>query len=234
MPKIDHRPTGARIRFYEQPHEYKLDDGRRLISATTYIKRFFPAFDSQTISARYALKHGLNQQDVLDAWEAKRMHAANFGTDIHAYAEALLTGSALPTFSTARHHDYCRVVDGCVAQLLKSFELVEVEKIVFSHRDMLAGTVDIILRDPQNGAILVLDWKTSSRIDTYCQYRTALPPYDDELTDCNFDHFRCQQNLYRRLLDTQGYFEPGTQYRLAVIHVMEDRFDFHVVDALDI
>ena len=81
MPKIDHHPSGARIRFYEQPHEYKLDDGRRLISATTDIKRSFPAFDSLTNSARYALKHGLNQQDVLDAWEDKRVTAANFGTE---------------------------------------------------------------------------------------------------------------------------------------------------------
>jgi len=234
MPKTDHHPDGARIRFYEQPHEYKLDDGRRLISVTTYIKRFFPEFDSQTISARYALKHGLNQQDVLDAWEDKRNAAAAFGTDIHGYAEALLTGSSLPVFSSPKHRAYCRVVDRCVADLLNTFELVDVEKIVFSHNDMLAGTVDIIMRDPDSETILVLDWKTSSKIETYCQYRTALPPYENELTDCNFDHFRCQQNLYRRLLDTEGYFAPGTQYRLAVIHVMADRFDFHVIDELDI
>ncbi len=234
MPKTDHHPDGTRIRFYEEPHEYKLDDGRRLTSVTTYIKRFFPEFDSQTISARYALKHGLNQQDVLDAWEDKRRRAADFGTDIHAYAEAVLTGDQLPTFRTPRHRAYCRMVDRCVAELTHAFELLDVEKIVFSHDDMLAGTVDIIMRDRQTGAIMIFDWKTSSKIETYCQYRTAFPPYDTELTDCNLDHFRCQQNLYRRLLDTEGYFAPGATYHTAAIHVMEDRFDFHVLDWLDI
>lgn len=217
MPKVAHHPDGTRLRFFKEPHVYELNNGRRPINVTTYIKQFFPKF------ARHAPA----------PFSPYKSSSANFGADIHKYAEAALNGTTRPVFAGKQHQAYCRVVDRCIDDLSRSLNFIEAEKIVFSHQDMLAGAIDMLMRDPADGTVIIFDWKTTGKLSTHNPQQRALPPYDTLLTDCNFHYYQCQLNLYRRLLDTQGYF-PGASFKMMLIHLMPSEYHLHEVDRIDI
>jgi ATP-dependent exoDNAse (exonuclease V) beta subunit len=231
--KAMHPDGVTEVIFDSDWHSYTIN-GRRLVSGTKYIKRFFPEFDKEKIGTKYAEKHDMTLDEVLALWAEKGRAAAQFGTDIHEYAEMQLLGEMPPVFRTDRHQKYCAVVDSAIDQIKERFEILEVEKVIFSPKDMLAGMIDILVKDKENGDIVLLDWKTNEKITEHNPWQCALPPYQNILTDCNFDHYRCQLNLYRRLLDNEGYFEDGTNYRMALIHLTEDKAIFKAVEYLDI
>jgi len=232
--KIAYHPDGTRVTFDDEWHTYRLDNGKRLTSGTKYIKQFFPEFDKEKIGQKYADKHGMELQEVLDMWAAKGKAAAQFGTDIHEYAEQKIIGGMTPVFSSEKHIKYCQMVDLAIAQLNQKFELIEAEKIIFSHKHLLGGMIDILMRDKSDNDVVLLDWKTNAKLSMHNPWQPAFPPYQNILTDCNCDHYRCQLNLYRRILKDENYFPEDTNYRMALIHVTEDKINWIKIEQLEI
>ncbi|MBF0474550.1 MAG: PD-(D/E)XK nuclease family protein [Deltaproteobacteria bacterium] len=213
-------PSGQYVSFDPGPHIYRMGAGSPMMSCTTFIKTFFPAFDREGVSARYAEKYDLDQATVLANWDAKGTAAATLGTKVHRYAECLMTGQTpLPRPADDIEAGYFESAALGVVHLLKKYEFIKSEMMIASPGLGLAGTIDLIMK--QKKTFLILDWKTNAKINKSNQYQKGLPPIG-HIDDCNYNHYRLQLNLYQYLLEKEKYFVDATGFRTGLIHLSPD------------
>lgn len=81
---------GKEILFDVEKHEYTYK-GKKLKSATTFVKDFEDTFDGQKVSSRCADKWGVDQDMLLDMWDSNGKAASLFGTAMHAIMEHYFT-----------------------------------------------------------------------------------------------------------------------------------------------
>lgn len=215
--KVAYDPKGNKIEFEAKWHSYYVN-GKKYTSATTLLKDFFPAFDRDTISERYAKKHGMSQQEVINMWEKKGETSRDFGNLIHEYVDRKLKN--LPTIQPIdeRQKSYFKSIDECLDKLFEKYELIESEKIIFSVTYKLSGTVDLVLRNKLTGEIVLLDWKTSEKITTYNAWGEHGLHCLTHLDNCNYTHYALQLNLYRKILEVEKYYDVP-RIGMGILHV---------------
>jgi len=213
-------PSGDVVYFNERDHQYTVA-GKTLTSVTKWTGSFFPAFDAERIAKSYAVKHGLQASDVLSDWKKAGMRGSNMGTAVHRYAECEFNNLPFDRLAYSDYEEYFQAVDHVIAKLLRRFWLIGAEVIVFSPSLGLAGTVDLLMRDPENKDVLIFDWKTNKTITTQNSYnRFALSPIG-HLDDCHLVKYSLQLNTYKNILETESYY-PDAGYRMALIHLEND------------
>ena len=199
-------PSGAIITFDEEKHTYVCDN-IYYDSVTQIIHKMFPEFNTNAVSARYAKKHGLNQQDVINEWAESNRIACEFGTKIHLYCENLMLGKELPKADNEKEKEYFKSSDKFIASLMKSHDIVQCEQIIFSPKLRLAGTVDLIMREKSSGNLAIFDWKTNKKILKYSDYNEFGLKFFSHLSHCNFIHYCVQLNVYRFMLYAEKYYD---------------------------
>jgi hypothetical protein len=242
-------PSGEVISFYEADHRYCLhsEPEREFVSATTWISQFFPVFDRELVSARYAARNGLTQESVLAAWDEKSRIARERGTWVHACAERLIRhylncGELLtledlhtlkPDDGESPDPELTRALIAsmheAVGRMGHVLDFIDTERIIASPGLGLAGMVDLTVQlRTQSGkrVIGLYDWKTNAKIEKHNAFQRALPPIE-HLTDCNFTHYSLQLNLYEYICRTEGYFPPDTQYQKVLIHLGSRGYETH-------
>ena len=95
------------------------------------------------------------------------------------------------------------------------------EVIVYSKELELAGTIDLLLFDKEDGSYKIIDWKTSRRIFT-SSYNSKVGIYEasSNLMDCNFIHYSLQLSLYQYLLE--NYYDINVTGS-AIVHIGDSR-----------
>lgn len=233
MKHIAHHPSGASLEFDEEHHVYTVrETGAHLQSATTFIGRFFPKFDTEKMASRCVGKpkyRGMTVEEIKAAWAAEADRGRSEGTNVHFYAECLLNGEpgALPAPQSEREERLFFQAAAAVLQLEERFVFVESEMIVFSPvLWQLAGTIDLVMYDPQTNELILLDWKQNKKIDRTNPYDDADIPIS-HLEACDYNKYALQLNLYEFLLRSEKY--PGfghipkvAGYRKALIHLTEE------------
>ena len=119
---------------------------------------------------------------------------------------------------------FCQAAQA-VMEIEEKFEFIGAEVIVFSAELGLAGTVDLLLRSPRTGSIVILDWKQNEAITTANLWQKGLPPIE-HMEDCDDTRYGLQLNLYEKILEKEGYFFDGEPARFdrALVHVTEDGY----------
>ena len=218
-------PRGVELIYRDEPHTYETKNVRAhdFTSVTTFVGTLFPKFDEDTISKKCALKRGVTQEEVLKEWHDKRDKACDFGTRVHEMCENYILGNDIsstvmsdeekPFFMSAYKYIYDKIISN------DNLKVIEAEKIVFSEGFKLAGTIDLLLYDKEQKKVVILDWKTNKKLDfsnNFNQY--GLYPIDD-MDDTNYNHYKVQLNIYRTLLELEGYFPANTEYSLKIVHI---------------
>jgi len=212
-------PSGDTVHFDERAHRYTVA-GKSLTSVTKWTGSFFPAFDAKRIAKSYAAKRGLQVPDVLADWKQAGIRGSTLGTIVHRYAECEFNNLPFDRPAYLDYEEYFQAVDRVVAKLLRRFWLIGAEVIVFSPSLGLAGTVDLLMRDPENKDVLIFDWKTNKTITTQNSYNQfALSPIS-HLDDCHLAKYSLQLNTYKRIIQTEDYYPDN--YRMALIHLEND------------
>lgn len=217
---ITTRHNGVRCSFTEADHRYWFGDDddetskeiRRLISVSTLVHQFSSPFDPQEAAERVAARDGRDPESVVLEWEAKKNEACFFGTRVHETAEDCIAGRApRNTPRDDRERSYFRNAWGKADELVRAFR-VETEKMVFSPRLGIAGTIDLLIE--KDGWFRIGDWKTNADIRKPA-YRNMLAPFD-HVPDDALHHYYLQLSMYRILLETEGYcghnFADGVLY----------------------
>ena len=77
--------------FNEEKHKYVDDEtGKELISATTLLGKYKPAFDSIGNATRVAAREGVTVDFILEEWNTEKNRACDYGTHIHKVMEDFL------------------------------------------------------------------------------------------------------------------------------------------------
>lgn len=217
-------PSGHEIVFDEASHTYVDDQQQFYRSFTTLIHDYFPEFNAEEVAGRIAAKRGCEPSDLVHRWKDAGEEACRYGTCVHENCEFRMKGMPEPnqpendlesfTFGQA-----VRVVD----YLKSRFQFIAAEKILFSPRCLVAGTVDLMMAE---GNILwILDYKTNREIKEN-GFGNGFPPLD-HLRNCNFEHYAMQLSLAEVIAKFERYIPMNTICRRALIHfppMQEPRF----------
>ena len=226
--KTAFHPSGLKITFTPEMHQYIDDRGRLYTSATTFISRFFPKFEKEAVAQKcvengnekYA---GMSVDEILMAWEAEATRGRNEGTNVHEYAENILAGVAPPGPISERCETLFKRVDEAINELLPFYQWVGSEVILFDPETLLAGQADLIMYHQKLKQLIILDWKQNKEISRSNRFQKGFKPVD-HLEDTDINRYSLQLSFYEWLIRKGGYFPGVERYNRALIHLSEAEF----------
>jgi len=130
----------------------------------------------------------------MQEWKDK----ADFGTLVHGEIDAYLRHQTPATEASSKV-----AIDWLKEQPWQP-EHIASEVILCSLQLKLAGTIDLIVKNPQTGVFTLYDWKTSKRIDLEAyQDKRGIRGIATDLPHCNYVTYSLQLSLYAHLLETR-------------------------------
>lgn len=207
------------LKFNEDKHEYTFKK-QKLISTTTFLKRYYNDFESDSISSYKAYKYNKEKKlsKIRDSnyykkrWDYINKSATNKGSRVHEFVEY-----NYPDFI---EEPYCYQEQGIIDffnDLDKKYIVIAIEYRLYNLKYKKAGTIDLILYNTETNNILVVDWKTNNR--------SIFKYYNDEYLLYPFENYPCTDfNKYSiQLSDYQNMIElKGCKYKI------EDRWIIHL------
>ena len=209
-------PSGElNITFTEENHAYIDDYGIDYVSATTLIHEAFPVFDGVAAAEKKSARTGVPAQEYLREWQMIGAAASENGTRTHENCERQILGRFADMHQPQDDEERLRFRAAwyAVEDLKTRYSRIEPEKLVFSPRFRVAGSIDLFCRiDDMNYDLG--DWKFVKAIN-YRAYgnRTGIHPATVTLPDCNFYHYALQLNIYKMILKIEGYIPPQANVR---------------------
>jgi len=217
-------PNGRIITFDEDAHRYTDNKGNEYRSVTKIIHSLFPEFERDKIAYFCARKRvmkekGYATQDdcpvfevmaerdvVIQEWEDNKNQACDMGTQVHRYAECKMLAIDFDMeFTVPKGIKLAKTVDKFLISLEKDYELVETEKIVFCPSILLAGTVDLIMRNKKTKKLCVFDWKTNKQISMNDGYGKKGKLFLTHIENANYWTYAIQLNVYRWIMNKERY-----------------------------
>ena len=199
-------PNGSIIYYNDEQHKYWTDNCPKFTSVTTVIDSYFPKFDSDTISKNYAKKHKMKQEDVLEMWKLEGVKGSNLGNNVHNYCENFILGKTPPKAINKKAGIMMKNITPVLVMLLKNYEILGCEKILFSEHFKIAGTIDLLVRNKRTNKIHIIDWKTNKQIKTFNYYKKFGFYPIEHIADTNFYHYCLQTSLYKYLILHENYY----------------------------
>lgn len=244
-------PKGRKIKFDEDKHKYHDEKGRVYRSTTDIIHSLFPEFPRDMMAYVTARKRIMkeegyeNKEDVpvkdcmilkkkiIEEWEENKELACQIGIQVHRYAECLLHEEKFDMeFTASRQEKMGKVLDEFMPKLLKQYKFLETEKIIFSPKILLAGTVDLLMQNKRSKKLCIFDWKTNKALNKTDSYGKKGLLFLDHLDNCNYWHYALQLNIYRWLLHEEGYGD-FSNVEMGIFHINTRKVQGYKVPRLD-
>ena len=224
------------ISFTEADHAYMDDFGIDYVSVTTLIREAFPVFDGAAAAQKKSARTGVPAEQYLQEWDRIRTAASEAGTRTHENCERQILGrtSEMHTPRDQEERLRFRAAWYAVEDLKTKYSRIEPEKLVFSPRFRVAGSIDLLCQfDDMNFDIG--DWKFVKAIDTSSYgNRTSIHPATSMLPDCNFYHYALQLNCYKMILKIEGYIPPQAKVRHFLMRYNAETHAFERIDLPDL
>lgn len=218
MKKIIH--NNIELIFDEEKHKYT--SGVKIFqSVTQNISKFFPKFNMQKQSFMYAINHNKNQHQVIKKWKKEGNEAGHFGTVIHKYIENILLKKENLKAQNEKEQIYFNHIEVWFKKFLKYYRTIAVEKIIFTPRYEIAGTVDAIFQNKKTKRYLLIDWKTSKKIETKNKWQNCLCGFE-KFQCTSFNKFMFQLNSYLYILKIEKYYKFYEKPEMFVIHLSKE------------
>jgi ATP-dependent exoDNAse (exonuclease V) beta subunit len=213
---INPHPRDDLIVFDEPSHTYTINGETGYMSATTFVHSNFPVFNEDLIISRMMSSknweknkyYPMTAEEIKQAWEVNRNEAAEAGTIMHAMIEdfynGLYTLDTLPADSIEMTYFKRFREDYEIESGLLPFRT---EWRVFHEELKIAGTIDMVYINPNDGSLSIVDWKRCREmkqfVNTAFQQQRSLNPALQKLFDTNYYHYTLQLNLYKHILETK-------------------------------
>ena len=212
-------PSGRSITFEEESHSYIDDRGEFYRSFTTLIHDYFPQFDAAGTAARIARKRGKSAEELVREWNENSENACRYGTRVHENCEFRMKGMPQPNQPENEQEEAVFAYAEQVVDYLKErYSFIAAEKILFSPRCLVAGTVDLMMSE--GNTLWIIDYKTNKKIKTN-GFGMGFHPLE-HLVNCNFEHYSMQLSLAEVVAKTERYIPINTVCRRALVHFPPD------------
>lgn len=218
---VPHPTLPFTITFDSTRHTYRDDHAQIYTSGTAFVKSYFPPFDSASTAARVSARTGKPVHELLAEWSSKAQASSEFGTYVHAYAEALVLGLPRPAPRNDAERRAFAMVDSALSMLKQHYDILGAEQIIFDPLYLIAGQIDLPCRNKETGAITIIDWKTCEDITSDAYGQTGLAPIA-HIPNSKVAHYELQTSLYGFILVDPGYSgypSAGEPLELACIHL---------------
>jgi hypothetical protein len=229
--KFNFKNWNSSIAFDEEAHKYlhpKDETGNaEYISVTTLIERFFP-FDLKRYIERKAEEENRTEEDVLDEYLLMRDEAAEKGTFLHNQIENCLKQTGFNSDSK----EFELFLDFYNNEIKeRNLVFYDAEKMIFSDKYNVAGTIDCLFKKNNKDEYVMLDWKRSKKL--IIDGRPRIFGYGYALSELNsldnssYNRYCLQQNIYKHIAETE-YSMKISSMKLIVLH--ENYSRYYIVD----
>jgi len=231
--RFNFKTWNSSIAFDEETHKYfhpKDETGNaEYISVTTLIERFFP-FDLKRYVERKAIEEDRTEEDVLIEYLMIRDEAAEKGTFLHNQIEKYLKGKEFD--SDLKEFDL--FINFCNREIKKrNLVFFDAEKMIYSNKYNVAGTIDCLFQKNENNEHVMLDWKRSKKLIIKGNGEPDRRGFQIEingltdLNNCSYFRYSLQQNIYKYIIETEHSMKISSM-KLVVLH--ENYSDYYVVN----
>ena len=205
------------IYLIEDIHKYQLHDDPEMefTSCTTFAKYFFQPFDKIGIANNLTTSHvkyiNMTPRELISDWDK----IAEEGTAVHNEIEEFINNKTEPKKVKSKI-----AVEWIKKNVTDRYDIFS-EVMIYSKELALAGSIDVLLFDKEDGTYKILDWKTSRKIDTTSfRNRRGHQRASANLLDCNYIHYSIQLSLYQYILEKYyGLKITGT----AISHITDEK-----------
>lgn len=227
---VNCHPRDTQITFNEERHEYKIEGkGKKPISVTTLIHKYFPSFDADKVieNMKKGKKwdtspyNGMSDNEIKEKWKKNGEEASSAGTEMHKSIEDYINGQLdkLPEIKEFKmfYNFWTQLL--AVNPCLKPYRT---EWIVYDSEVMVSGSIDLTMVDESTGDLHLFDWKRSKEIKFNNKYEKGYGPFKN-FDNCNYYHYSLQLNFYKHILQNQ-YKRKVSSMTLVVLHPNQEDF----------
>lgn len=220
----------TRIEFFEEDHKYVIDSDAGVVytSTTTFVHKFFNAFDADAILTKMEASGSLSKKypdmtrdQVKQKWNDTGKSSRDLGTLLHACIEDTYNGKEVNLNMT-------KPVSKEYLQFLKfkeNFDDVltplQFEKRVFDEDSLICGSIDALFLKT-DGTVAIYDWKRVSEMKIDNIYQNGRYPLN-LLPDSNFYHYALQLNVYKYILE-RHYGVSVSDMVLVIFHPTRSKY----------
>ncbi len=166
------------------------------------------------VATSFALKKGLNKEDLLREWEEKSKASIDCGHSVHKVFENFILNKKIKLSGI---HQKELVAEKFIKEVFHANRLYPVDAEIVVHNGYLASEIDAIVKN-KKGEYFILDWKTNSKIETMSYGKLMLLPFDF-LPDASFFHYSLQLNIYEHLCTD---FDISKSF---IVHIMDNDYE---------
>lgn len=197
----------AGIVFDEKPHVYYVHGKTDNTSVTTLVHKFFPKFDPDLVVSRMMRSKnwpnspyfGQTAEEIKNQWTQSGLDATTKGTYMHKSIELFYNNEPITDNDTP---EYKMFMD-FQADHKDTLEAYRTEWEVYDEDHKIAGSIDMVFRNLDDGTYSIYDWKRTKEIKTRNAFGGRGSHPLTSFHDCNYVHYSLQLNIYKRILETK-------------------------------
>ena len=225
-----------RIVFDEEPHIYYIDDKAVKTSVTTLVHQYFSTFDADLIISRMmrgknwesSKYFGMTADEIKQQWKDAGNDATHHGTIMHKAIEYFYNDEPVENaeeIQTVEYKQFEKFQDDHKDKL----RAYRTEWMVYDEEYDLAGSIDMVCENLDDGTMSIYDWKRSKEIKTKNTYSKGVGVMK-HLPDCNYIQYSLQLNIYKYILEKK-YDKVIRDMYLVVMHPLYDTYmKYEVMD----
>lgn len=223
------RESFNEIRFIDESHEYFLGD-KKYLGVSELIALSAPLFNKEKVAQKMAARDGVTMEEILVKWGIRRDFSTVCGTEFHYYVSKYLEEGKKFPFITPIEKEIEQFHQFWDEKNASRYEVAANEQVIYDEELELAGTVDCIVRNKNDGKFYLLDWKTNKTIRHYNIYEKMLPPLE-HLDNCEYTKYSLQTSIYKAMLHRHfGDFIEGCY----LVHCSEEEPTYKVIVCEDL
>ena len=160
----------------------------------------------------------LSDQEIIDMWKQKSLFASTAGTWTHAMLEHMMNGFHVSPGCMSDELDMAIDFLSSVREEYPASVVFRTEWTIYAVKEDLAGSIDLVLQDPNDDNLILIDWKRSEKLpEKYSGYGRFMQEPLSSVPDCQGEHYRLQLNLYKWVLESY-YSKKVKDMRVVCVH----------------
>ena len=226
------------MHFDEPTHIYTVKGSSQgICSITKFLHEFFPHFDADSVIMKMmkgknwpnSKWYGMTAKEIKDAWNTNGRVSSEAGTAMHLGIEMYMNGvepsdEVKDTVEWKYFWNYWK-------EDMVTWEPWRTEWEVWDEELKLAGSIDMVYRNKNDGSFAIYDWKRSKEIKMENSFQSGLGPVS-HLPDANYWHYTLQLNMYRWLLE-KHYGIYISEMALIVLHPNNKNYKRYKLNRLE-
>jgi ATP-dependent exoDNAse (exonuclease V) beta subunit len=259
LEKRNHHVCDDNIQFDEPTHKYTIidDSETKYTSVTTWNHYHFPQFDSESIARsivnnpnKKPMYKNMTVEEIKDKWNKDGVTASSAGTAMHYNIECFMNlGDVNKEYTHSELYDLWmkthtkEEIDEASVEWKYFLDFVEAtpqlipyrtEWSIYDKKLKLAGQIDMVYFNPDDGTISIYDWKRAKDIQMSNNFnKFATNSTISHIPDTNFWHYSLQLNTYKAILE-RNYGLKVRELFLVKLHPNNKFETFEIIKCADL